>query len=256
MSSSRTGMPAFDRCAATCAPIVPAPSTAAVRMAGGRWPSPLMSAAPRPANPPTRRSTIWSASATSEYLRRLRIQLVAISSSAPNNSLAANVGLTSLRNTPAALAVDDGVADDAEVVAQLGGREPLHELGRGSQLDLEDHRERAVAAQPIQVQAGNLAEPLDRMRRVRRCCGGPRRSPPASCARRSRPAGRPCRGSTDRPVPAATPAARAMSATWALKKPRAAKVSMAARRIASRLSPRSSRGARGTGPPDARAGHE
>ena len=36
-------------------------------------------------------------------------------------------------------------------------------------------------------------------------------------------------------MPAATPAARATSATWALKKPRSAKTSMAARRIASRL---------------------
>src|SRR5262249_16715081 len=51
--------------------------------------------------PPTNRSTIASASLTSEYLRWLRIQLVAISSSAPKNSLAASVGLMSARNTPA-----------------------------------------------------------------------------------------------------------------------------------------------------------
>src|SRR3990172_5277430 len=43
-----------------------------------------------------------SASATSEYLRRLRTQLVAISSSAPKNSFAASVGLNLLRKTPRA----------------------------------------------------------------------------------------------------------------------------------------------------------
>ena len=52
--------------------------------------------------PPTKRSTIASASAASEYLRRLRIQLVAISSSAPKNSLAASVGLIAEWNTPRA----------------------------------------------------------------------------------------------------------------------------------------------------------
>ncbi len=52
--------------------------------------------------PPTKRSTMASASAASEYFRRLRIQLVAISSSAPKNSLAASVGLIAGWNTPRA----------------------------------------------------------------------------------------------------------------------------------------------------------
>src|SRR5262249_19459500 len=51
-------------------------------------------------NPPTNRSTTASASPASEYRRRLRIQFVAISSSAPKNTFAAIVGLISLRNAP------------------------------------------------------------------------------------------------------------------------------------------------------------
>src|SRR5688500_5932131 len=54
-----------------------------------RRPTPLMN-----------RSTTASASAVSAYLRRLSIQLVAISSSAPKKILVAVVALMSLRNAP------------------------------------------------------------------------------------------------------------------------------------------------------------
>src|SRR5205823_7108875 len=54
------------------------------------------------ARPLRKRSITWSACSASEYRRRLRIQLVAISSSAPNRTLAARVGLRSLRSAPAA----------------------------------------------------------------------------------------------------------------------------------------------------------
>ena len=101
-SSSSTGTPALAKCAAICAPIVPAPSTAAVRMRVLTLVVPLLRRrACRCPSPPTNTSTIASASAASEYLRRLRIQLVAISSSAPKNSLAASVGLISRRNARA-----------------------------------------------------------------------------------------------------------------------------------------------------------
>ena len=61
----------------------------------------------------------------------------------------------------APLAFGDHVADDAEVFAQLGGGEPLHELRGLPQLDLEDDGEVAVAAEALEVQAGDAAEPLD-----------------------------------------------------------------------------------------------
>ncbi len=59
-SSSRTGTPALAKCAAICAPIVPAPSTATRRMCQR---PPLVSWRPRP---PMNKSTIASASAASE----------------------------------------------------------------------------------------------------------------------------------------------------------------------------------------------
>ena len=61
------------------------------------------------------------------------------------------------------LAVGDDVADDAEIVAQLGGGEALHELRRLAQLDLEHHREGAVATEAVEVEPGDLPQPIDRI---------------------------------------------------------------------------------------------
>src|SRR6185503_4460991 len=52
--------------------------------------------------PPTKMSTIASASPASAYLRRLRIQLVAISSRPPKNSFDTSVAFSSLRKMPEA----------------------------------------------------------------------------------------------------------------------------------------------------------
>ena len=46
--------------------------------------------------------------------------------------------------------------------------EPLHELRRLPQLDLEDDGEGAVAAEPVEVEPRDLAQPLDRVGRARR----------------------------------------------------------------------------------------
>ena len=80
---------------------------------------------------------------------------MAISSSMPNSSLAASVGFSVLPEGAAGLAFRDHVADDAEVVAEVGRGEPLHELGGLPQLDLEHDGEVAVAAHAIEVQAGD-----------------------------------------------------------------------------------------------------
>ena len=58
------------------------------------------------------------------------------------------------------------VADDAEVLAQVGRGEALHELRRLPQLDLEDDGQVAVAAEAVEVQPGDLAQALDADRRV------------------------------------------------------------------------------------------
>ena len=55
------------------------------------------------------------------------------------------------------------VADDAEVFAQVRRGEPLHELRRLPELDLEDHGEGAVATERSEVQPGNLVQALDRV---------------------------------------------------------------------------------------------
>src|SRR4029453_13716466 len=43
-------------------------------------------------------------------------------------------------------------------------RETLHELRRLAQLDLKDHREIAIAAEPIEVEVRDVAEPLQGIR--------------------------------------------------------------------------------------------
>ena len=55
------------------------------------------------------------------------------------------------------------LADDAEVLAQLRRGEPLHELRRLPELDLKDHGEGPVAAEPSEVEARDLPQPLDRI---------------------------------------------------------------------------------------------
>jgi hypothetical protein len=157
--------------------------------------------------------------------------LVAISSSPPKKSFAASVALISRRNAPAPLAGDDDAADDAEVFPHQRGGEALHELGRLAELDLEDDGEAAVAAHAFEVDAGDGAELLDRIAQ----------RGDAGAAVRDRLAHRPLEDRDEEVVlaleievdgAAATPAARATSATCALKKPRSAKTSVAARRIA------------------------
>ena len=54
-----------------------------------------------------------------------------------------------------------------EVVLQVGGGEALHELDRLAQLDLDDHGEVAIAAEALEVQAGDPAQPLRPGRRCR-----------------------------------------------------------------------------------------
>ncbi len=59
------------------------------------------------------------------------------------------------------MAVDDHVAEQAEVVAQAGGGEPGHEFGRLSQFHLEDDGELAVGAEAREVHAGDVSQPFD-----------------------------------------------------------------------------------------------
>src|SRR5207302_9749665 len=65
-----------------------------------------------------------------------------------------------------ALAVGNRLADEAEVVAQMRGREALHELRRLPELDLKDDREIAIAAQPGEMAARQPAEALARIAQI------------------------------------------------------------------------------------------
>ena len=90
--------------------------------------------------------------------------MVAISSSAPKNTLAASGRVDLLAEQALGLPFGDDVADEAEVLAQVRGREALHELGGLPQLDLKDDGEIAVAAEPAEVQRRDFAQPLERGR--------------------------------------------------------------------------------------------
>ena len=104
-----------------------------------------------------------SASEASVYLRRLRIQLVAISSSAPKNSFAARVGLIAATKDAARLPVGNHASDDPEVFAELRRGEALHELRRLPELDLKNHGQGPVPAEPAEMEPGDFAQPLDRI---------------------------------------------------------------------------------------------
>jgi hypothetical protein len=62
------------------------------------------------------------------------------------------------------LALGDRVANEAQIVAELRGREPLHELGRLAQLHLEHDGQLAIAAEPGEVQPGDPVQALQRVR--------------------------------------------------------------------------------------------
>ena len=79
--------------------------------------------------------------------------MVAISSSAPKNILAAVGRIEVGAEDAGRLAVGEGGADVAEVVAQQRRGQALHELHRLPQLHLKHDRQIAIAAEARQVEA-------------------------------------------------------------------------------------------------------
>ena len=157
-SSTCTSKPALAAWAAIWAPIVPAPRTVTVRIMAAACPSrgghadavhedvddgigDAVQRAAAMAQHPVGRHLVEGAE---EHLRRQgRVD------AGPDDA--------------GGLAFGDHVAQDAEVVAEQRVREALHELRRLPQLDLEDDGQVAVAAQAIEVQVGDAPQPLERI---------------------------------------------------------------------------------------------
>src|SRR5688500_1114609 len=163
-SSSSVGTPAFARCAAICAPIVPAPRTVAFLIFNLIHLSLHISS--------YKGLPLSGQSANEEVDDRVcfRCERVPAATEDPvrghlveraEEDLGGERRVDLTLEHALRLALGNDVADDAEVFAEVRRREPLHELRRLPQLDLKDDGELPVAAQPLEVDARHAPQLLD-----------------------------------------------------------------------------------------------
>src|SRR5687767_11240205 len=156
-SSSSAGNPAFATCAAICAPIVPAPSTATDRIRMIR---------------PTLRGLGDPSHKHVDNLLCLRDEAVATFAEDPigghfvesaEEQFGRQRRVYLWTKNAGHLTFNNDVADKTEVLANVSRGKALHEFCRLPQFDLKDDRECPVVAQSIEVKPSDLTQSGDRI---------------------------------------------------------------------------------------------